>query len=58
MRARQTIKELPFCVLVQIAEALSRSEAAQKERYKHLAEQATELLPAENNRKTFRESQP
>jgi hypothetical protein len=58
MRARQTIKELPFCVLVQIAEARNRSEAAQQERYKRLAEQATELLPAENNRNTLRESHP
>jgi hypothetical protein len=45
MKDKETNKELSFRELVQIAQALNRSEAALRERYKRLLEQAEELLP-------------
>jgi hypothetical protein len=58
MKERHTIKESSFCELVQIAEALNRSEAALQERYKRLAEQARELLPRrEQPQHTSKENQ-
>jgi hypothetical protein len=44
MKDRHTIRDFSFGELVQVAEALNRSEAALQERYKHLAGQTRELL--------------
>jgi hypothetical protein len=49
MKDKYTIRNSSFGELVQVAEALNRSEAALQERYKRLAEQANELLPRRDN---------
>jgi hypothetical protein len=49
MKDKYTIRNFSFGELVQVAEALNRSEAALQERYKRLAEQANELLPRRDN---------